>query len=122
MLNIISERMPKTEVYYRRDFQRIGEPEGCGFSFNCDEAGELNRENKAQMENYTYALSHPEQFEDRGRVRYQREYMEPAQGICACGARVVLNNQYLGACECPGCGQWYNLFGQELLPPELWED
>ena len=31
-----------------------------------------------------------------------------------------LFNQYLGACECPKCGQWYNLSGQELNPVNTW--
>lgn len=43
-----------------------------------------------------------------------------AIGECKCGAEVPLMDQYMGACECPGCGQWYNLSGQELLPPEEW--
>jgi hypothetical protein len=28
----------------------------------------------------------------------------------------------MGANECPHCGQWYNVFGQELLPPDQWEE
>ena len=27
----------------------------------------------------------------------------------------------MGAFEC-ACGQWYNMFGQELNPPEDWEE
>lgn len=30
--------------------------------------------------------------------------------------------RHLGACEWPTCGQWYNLFGQKLLPPDRWEE
>ncbi len=52
---------------------------------------------------------------------FQRIYTKPAVGRCECGAEVELRNQYMGACECSGCGRWYNLFGQELLPPEQWE-
>lgn len=33
-----------------------------------------------------------------------------------------LVNQYQGACPCPKCGQWYNLFGQELINPQYWEE
>lgn len=28
----------------------------------------------------------------------------------------------MGACQCPKCGKWYNIFGQALLDPEFWED
>jgi hypothetical protein len=28
----------------------------------------------------------------------------------------------MGACQCENCGQWYNIFGQELIDPEYWED
>ena len=41
-------------------------------------------------------------------------------GKCKCGTKFEMHNEYLGACECPGCGQWYNLFGQELTPPDTW--
>lgn len=43
-----------------------------------------------------------------------------AQGICECGQTIELWDQYLGTCECPHCHRWYNLFGQELNPPETW--
>ena len=35
---------------------------------------------------------------------------------------VELWDQYYGACQCPECGKWYNLFGQSLLPPDCWEE
>ena len=41
-------------------------------------------------------------------------------GECDCGQTVVLMDRYLGACDCPGCGQWYNLSGQELNDPSTW--
>ena len=43
-------------------------------------------------------------------------------GKCECGNEVMLMDQHMGAAECPECGQWYNLFGQKLKPPEDWED
>ena len=49
------------------------------------------------------------------------DYKEPAHGTCICGEEVSLWDQYYGACECPKCGRWYNLFGQELVAPEHWE-
>lgn len=58
-------------------------------------------------------------------IRPEREangYKPPAYGTCHCGGTVELTDEYMGACECPNCGQWYNLFGQELLPPDMWEE
>jgi hypothetical protein len=31
-----------------------------------------------------------------------------------------LEDQYYAACQCPKCGQWYNIYGQHLRPPEEW--
>ena len=39
-----------------------------------------------------------------------------------CGAEFYLQDEYLGACECPRCGQWFNLFGQELTDPRGWSN
>lgn len=49
-------------------------------------------------------------------------YREPRMAVCECGETFPLVAQYLGACECPGCGTWYNVFGQELNPVETWAD
>lgn len=35
---------------------------------------------------------------------------------------IDLWDEYLGACECPNCGRWYNIMGQELNPPSTWRD
>lgn len=52
-----------------------------------------------------------------GRTRY---------GICPiCGSRVYFScgrwRAADGVTECD-CGQWYNVFGQALKPPEEWEE
>ena len=52
--------------------------------------------------------------------RQRRKIKDPAHGTCVCGSEVYLYNQYMGACECENCGRWYNLFGQEIMPPEMW--
>ena len=43
-------------------------------------------------------------------------------GRCKCGEKVVLMGLYMGACDCPSCGQWYNVSGQELKDPSEWEE
>lgn len=108
--------------WFSRDFQKIGEPCGCGYSFPCEEDGEPFLTNPGQEENYRYCLSHPDTFEDLGVVKHEQTYKEPAKGVCSCGEIVELRSQYMGAFECPRCGQWYNIFGQALLPPEQWGD
>lgn len=96
--------------------------EDGGFSFPCDGQGNVGELPPEAQKNYEYCLAHPEEFEVWNVMNsYYREWMEPGSGDCICGNRVELRNQYQGACECEKCGRWYNLFGQELLPPEYWE-
>ena len=97
-----------------------------GFSFGCDSFGRVDMEKLSPeaRENYVLAMTHPERFpyawnEVEKIVQHDRI---PARGTCVCGKRIDLVNQYMGACECSGCGRWYNLFGQRLKHPRYWED
>ena len=98
---------------------------GGGSAFPCDEHGnvQFDKMQEPAKRNYERCLeAGPEHFpvafnEVERRVRRWRE---PNSGICNCGERIELYNEYLGACECPNCGQWWNLFGQELKPVEQW--
>lgn len=96
-----------------------------GFCFPCDREGKLlesKDQNPVAYENHQSCMKHPELFARFNEiVRYAQERYEPGRGICTCGAEVELNDRYHGACQCPGCGRWYNLYGQRLLPPERWE-
>lgn len=126
MLKIIRERDTHIKTEYHIEFT---DEEGCGFSFPTDLSGKIIYDEdpeiaKAQRDNYEYAMAHKE--------RYTRQYNEfvalaytvtdNAVGRCVCGEEVELYDQYQGACSCPKCGQWYNLFGQSLVDPEYWED
>ena len=97
-----------------------------GLGFPCDEVGNVDRSKLqgAAIRNLDYALSHPEHYPYCWNTvkKYRRSYREPASGICNCGERIELYNEYMGAYECPNCGQWWNLFGQELKNPETWKD
>lgn len=97
-----------------------------GYSFPCDENGNLlqsEEENPAAYANMRWCLEHPEKFERFNKIiKYTRQVRDNAHGICICGYEVELWNQYMGACQCPECGRWYNLFGQELVPSEHWEE
>ena len=121
MLEIISERHPVTRVDYSHDFSRIGDP-GAGYSFPCDQDGNITFACDAARENYEYAVSHPEKIRDDGIIKKKYTYTEPAKGKCKCGSIVLVENQYLGAFACGNCGQWYNLSGQELLDPDYWQE
>ena len=95
-----------------------------GYGFPCDKDGNLSKDlSDAAKANYKYCIKHPGEFVRFNKVlNITRLCKEPAHGTCSCGEVVYLTNQYLGACQCPNCGQWYNIFGQELLPPEKWEE
>ena len=109
----------KTSVEYALEFffDRNG-----GFSFPCDEYGNvLPLKSPEAAENLEWCRNHPEKFKFIEIRRRKYNWSEPDSGICYCGERVELVDEYCGACQCPRCGQWYNLFGQELLSPEEWE-
>lgn len=121
MLKNYTPSQRRTEVRYDLVFD---DWRGNGFWFPCDMDGNLlNRTNEAAMENYKWCLEHPEKFARFNKV-VKQEYTvrDNAHGTCSCGNEVELYNAYDGACECEKCGKWYNLFGQELLPPTDWEE
>lgn len=121
----------KEETYYELVFD---DGRGNGLCFPCDKDGNIlpapehpsldhNKVDEARQRNLQDALAHPERYVRFNKViRETHEYKEMAHGTCKCGYELYLYNQYLGACECPECGRWYNLFGQELTPPDQWED
>lgn len=94
-----------------------------GYGFPCDENGKIfDDASDAAKENYKWCLEHPEKFVRFNEIlKHKRRTYDEAHGTCRCGNEVELYDQYQGACECDKCGKWYNLFGQELLPPEEWE-
>ncbi len=94
-----------------------------GFGFPCDKDGNLlHCVPDCAKENFAWCKEHPEKFTRFNKiVRFDRKYREPAHGTCSCGRELTLYDEYCGACSCE-CGKWYNLFGQELLPPDQWED
>lgn len=109
----------KEEEYYELCFD---DGHGNGLCFPCDRDGNLfDSATDAARKNHLYAMQHPEKFERWNKVvKRKRTYKENAKGTCNCGEEIELYNEYMGACECPKCGQWWNLFGQELNPVETW--
>ena len=127
MLKIIRERSSHTEVEHYIEFT---DEEGAGFSFPCDSNGNIQFNDdipelgRAQRDNYDYAMAHKERFTRQYAQLVPRKYTvtDNAVGKCVCGEEVELYDQYQGACQCPKCGQWYNMFGQSLVDPQYWED
>lgn len=121
MLKNIERGEWKKETWYELVFD---DGRGDGYSFPCDEDGNVKPlEFQAAIDNLEFCRAHPEMFVRFAEVvPFCNRYREPDRGTCRCGEVVELWDQYFGACQCPKCGQWYNLFGQELLPPEEWEE
>ena len=111
-----------TETYYNYEFT---DRQGNGFSFPCEIDGfvDFDKLTDAAIANFDYCIENQDKFDFVGVREYHSNYYEPNYGICHCGGTVIFDrhNNYLGAVQCPKCGQWYNLFGQELLPPEEWD-
>ena len=116
-----SERVTKTEYEILFYVDSSG-----GYAFPCDENGNVQTDKMTEpaQKNYAWCLEHPEKFPYRFNKVHKSSwtYREPASGICNCGERVQLINEFCGACSCPKCGQWWSLSGDELIAPEHWED
>ena len=97
---------------------------GCEFPCDADGKVKLGKMTEAAIKNYKHCIAHPEEFHYAYNEvhKYSRWIRDESYGTCHCGERVYLFNEYIGACQCGKCGQWYNLFGEELLPPSEWED
>lgn len=127
MIKIIQPRITRQVVEYYIEFT---DNEGSGFAFPCDSNGNIQFNDdilelgKSQRDHYDYAMAHRERFTKQYAELVARQYTvtDNAVGECACGEEVELCDQYQGACSCPKCGRWYNVFGQSLLDPEYWED
>ena len=120
MLTNMVNRQRVKKVSYSLEFT---DGNGTGYGFPCDKFGNVfPLEYECARENLTYCMEHPEEFKVWNEVdKNVSSYTEPAQGKCECGREVYLIDEYYGACGCE-CGRWYNLFGQELLPPDQWEE
>lgn len=95
-----------------------------GYAFPCDKDGNvlMDQMEEPARRNYADCLAHPEKYPYSFNEVHREEsrYREPDTGVCHCGQKMYLTNEYMGACQCPECGQWYNINGQELLPPDEW--
>ena len=124
MSKIIKSAWTEHSIIYTHEF---GDENG-GFSFRCDEKGNLLPDLcKEAVVNFVRCKNGEIEYMGKpitylGICKNEREIRHRALIECDCGTRFELSNTYMGACECPECGQWYNLFGQKLNNPRYWED
>ena len=120
-MEIIKERERVTETSYDLNFY-LKETGEISFSFPCDSEGHVDESKllECAILNLRECLAKTDVYYSRAK-KHVNSYTEPAVGKCSCGEEFELINDYMGATECPKCGRWYNLFGQELLPPDQWE-
>lgn len=124
MAEIIRPRERKVVVDYSMFFQRKGDYRGNGYSFPCDEYGNVKFDPEyedIQKKSWNHAME-SDDYEAPFVEARTWSYTENALAKCECGEEIELFNEYLGACECPYCGRWHNLNGQLLNPVETWSD
>ncbi len=92
---------------------------GSGFSFGCNEKGEVDLAamQPAGRENYEKCLSGEHDVIFRGLKKREWSYIQPAVGRCHCGDEVTLYG-FTNTCE--KCGADYNSSGQLLAPRSQW--
>jgi hypothetical protein len=109
------------EVTYVREYRWADCPD-AGFAFPCAIDGTVKLEEMlpAGRENLQFCR----QMVKGGRIRAlgvqkrTHSYVEPGIIECRCGQHVTLEHHDYSACS--KCGQHFNLFGQELKPPQQW--
>jgi len=119
-MKIIRQRERKTIVKHLRMFDWEDEA-GSGFAFRCDEKGQLQLDvHRGALANYAACLGgevNGRKVVDRGVLRHEHSYIEPAVGLCErCGEEVELT----GFTNCCSCGADYNMSGQLLAPRSQW--
>lgn len=119
MGQIIRKRERKTNTWYEINFYCGGEI--CS-GYQCDKDGNILKDKNTDCayKNYLKDIDNPNLKHCVN--KYSQSYTENPLFRCDCGEEFELYNEYMSACECPKCGQWVNLFGQNLNNPETWRD
>ena len=120
MLNIIKPRATIERVVYSLDFDRKDSAD-FGYSFDCDSTGKILDDSLDAYNHFIEDEYNEDEYFDGYVNKNEFTFTEAAEGICPhCGRTVILTDDYLGTTSCE-CGQWYNLYGQELVKPQYWE-
>ena len=119
MLNIVKPRATIERIQYTLDFDR--KDGDSGYSFECTSDGKITDTDFNAYNRFIEDIYHDGEYEDGYVKKNEFIFTEAAEGICPhCGRTVILTDDYLGATSCE-CGQWFNIYGQELVKPEYWE-
>lgn len=139
MLKIISERHEESRTGYRLQFTVKGERAKNRYSFpllsknaviipiketefGSNQYIPCTEEECTWWKDYLLVKDDREHYEEPCVVEETWYWTEPAHAICECGTEIILEDEFLGTCQCPVCGRWYNMFGQEVLDPEEYEE
>lgn len=116
-MNIIKERERITNTWLEREFS---DELHNGFSFPCDKNGNILPScSEIAKRNFQDCIDGKfNDLIDRGVIENKNAYMSNAIGVCECGNKVELRDEYYGTCQCSNCGEWYNLAGQHVLAPD----
>ena len=116
-MKIIQQAWTEEVTHRYMVFTIKGGSHGSGFSFECDEHGNI-REPKAEAgrENLRKCLSGEHDVYKPRMEIFTSRYRHPRIGLCDCGAEVSLGN-FTNTCE---CGADYNMSGHRLAPRECW--
>lgn len=96
---------------------------GAGFTFPCDEYGNVDYENWniGMQRNYDACRNNTNDTYFEGFKRWTNSYTVPGVIKCEyCDAQVELGLPDVNECE--KCGQLYNSLGQALAPIEEWQE
>ena len=121
MSEIIKDAWVEENIYYTLDFNLKEDP-GAGYTFPCNEKGIVEKMNPAAEESYEYVKANLNKYFSPKLQKHIDHYRHRPTIKCDCGEEFELNDMYYGSCDCPKCGQWYNLFGQKTLSPDEYRD
>lgn len=110
-IQIITPRKHVEAVSYHLHYSHKDAP-GCGYSFDCDEAGNPTSTNPASIKNLAMCRKSTD-YVFTGISTYTNRYTEAATARCYCGAVVSLDDPLDNDCV---CGKCYNMSGQEVTP------
>ena len=120
-MKILEKRRHHHDISYRLFFERIG-CQGSGYSFDCDENGNIDTvglelKNPCAYQSYLSCKDNREKYKAPYVEEIEHNYSEPAVGECDhCKAEVYLSG-FTNTCD---CGADYNMSGQLLAPREQW--
>ncbi|MCY9738176.1 hypothetical protein M5X17_31275 [Paenibacillus alvei] len=117
MAHIIKEKQRIELTSYSLEYE-WNDVKGAGFSFPCDEKGNLITEGltKRGLENYNACSKGEKDVKFLGIQKNNYAYTEPAILECDCGDKLSLSG-FTNTCQ---CGTDYNMSGQRLASRRHW--